>query len=280
MKYNSLKNKYGQWALVTGASSGIGEAFAHIFASIGINTLLVSNEEDTLQKVCDTIEHTFNTQAIAVHGDLTDRKFLEELTKKSADYSPGIIVNNAGFGIMGYLIQHDYDDYIKMLQVDEEAVLFLTHHFCRDFYTKGRKGAIINVSSANADFNRGIPFSSVYSSSKSMVKYLSEAVYYEMKPFGIDLLNVSPGPTKTSFQEKANTNTLIFCETPENVVHKSLRALGKKPSVTTNFYTKLMLTTYKALPLSKHKKMDIRAFIFGRLLGKRKHITLDGLPRG
>ncbi len=272
---NRLKEKYGDWALVTGASSGIGEGFAHYLAGAGINTFIVSDERKELLAVKKEISAGYGTEVVDIAGDLSDERFLHKLVRLVSKKSPGIIVNSAGYGLMGYFIQHDIEEYQKMLKVDEEAVVFLTHHFCSDFYDNKRPGAIINISSANADFYRGIPFSALYSSSKSMIRNLSEGVYYEMRPFGIDVLNVSPGPTKTSFQEKANTNTLFFCESPMNVARKSFKCLGKKPSVITNPYTKTILRIYRLLPLPGSVKIGIRAWIYQNVLGKKEHINLN-----
>jgi short-subunit dehydrogenase len=278
MKTGTVK-KYGDWALITGASSGIGEAFARYLAGFGFNTILISNEETILKKVCGEIENIHRTRTIALPGDLSDQRFLEQIVQVSQSYHPGIIVNSAGYGLMGYFIQHSFEDYHRMSQVNDEAALFLTHFFCKEFYIRRAKGAIINISSANADFYRGIPFSSVYSALKSMIKNISEGVYYEMKPFGIDIISVSPGPTKTSFQQKANTNTLSFCETPGNVVKKTFKYLGKKPAIMTNNYTKLIIMIYRLLPLSQHGKMAIRAWIFKNILGKKECINLDNITR-
>jgi short-subunit dehydrogenase len=274
MKKDYLKGKYGDWALITGASSGIGKEFATCFSKLGIKTLVTSNEKEALQDVASTIIDTYGTQCIPVYGDLSQSAFLEKLVQTSAKHEPGIIVNNAGYGMMGYFIQHTFDDYRKLLKVNEETVLYLTHYFCHRLHTQKRKGAIINIASANADFFRGIPFSAVYSASKSFIKNFTEAAYFEMKPFGIDMLSVSPGPTKTSFQNKAKTNTLSFAESPANVVQKSLKALGKKPSIITNKYTKLLIVLYHLFPMPGPFKTKFRAWLYRSVLGKKELIHL------
>ncbi|MBN1648328.1 MAG: SDR family NAD(P)-dependent oxidoreductase [Spirochaetales bacterium] len=279
MKRNRLMEKYGNWALITGASAGIGKAFACILSSLGINTMLLSDDGPALKETALFLEKKYAIKTIILNIDLSSADYMKEIQKAAETVKPGIIINNAGYGLMGYFLQHTFDEYKHMLSVDEEAVLHLTYHFCRQFYIENRRAAIINVSSANAEFYRGIPFSAVYSASKSFIKNISEAIYHEMKPFGIDVLNVAPGPTKTSFQEKANTNTLSFAESPENVVRRSLSSLGKKPSVTTNRKTLLILAIYHLLPLPASWKTRFRAWIFRTRLGKKNNINLDAVRK-
>jgi uncharacterized protein len=267
----AAREAYGDKALVTGASSGIGEAFATLFARSGIAPYMVSDEAEALEAVRAAIVAETGVAAVAIPGDLADAVFRESLAERCSD--AGILVNCAGFGILGYFVQYGWERYRRMLEVDEEAVLHLSHRFCRRFYDEDRRGAIINVSSANADFLRGAPFSAVYSASKSMINNFTEAVAHEMRPLGVDLINVSPGPTRTSFQAKANTKTLSFAESPESVAIKAMRYLGRRGTLITNPATRAILRTYHFLPLPEGLKIRFRAFVFRRVLGKAESIA-------
>lgn len=276
---SELSERYGSCALITGASSGIGLAFARYLALREFRVIMVSDEEKRLRELKDEMVREHQADVIILPGDLADRKFLKRMIAFSAKHDPGIIVNNAGYGVMGYFIQHDFATYERMLAVDETAMIFLTHHYARDFYTRRRKGAIINITSANNYFLKGIPFSSVYSASKNMVKNITEAISYELRPFGIDVLNVSPGPTDTGFQDKAGTNRLFWCESPMNVVERAFKNCGKKPSIMTNPYTRAGVALYKLLPLPESVKMGMRAKFFRDILGKKELSTLDNVKK-
>ncbi|HPG51723.1 MAG TPA: SDR family NAD(P)-dependent oxidoreductase [Spirochaetota bacterium] len=274
-----LRERYGNCVLVTGASSGIGLAFAHYLATRGFRIIMVSDEGKKLHEIMTELKRTTPADIHILPGDLADRKFLHRITAACRKYDPGIIINNAGYGVMGYYIQHDFEEYERMLAVDETAMIYLTHHFAREFYIHNRKGAIINITSANNYFLKGIPFSSVYSASKNMVKNVTEAICYELKPYGIDVINVSPGPTDTGFQDKAGTNRLFWCESPMNVVEQSFKYLGRKSSILTNPYTRAGLALYRLLPLPASVKTGLRAKFFRDILGKKEHSSLDGVKK-
>ena len=105
MRY--LQEKYGGWALVTGASAGIGEAFARYIAAAGMNVILVARRKEKLEKLAEEIQTANNVRALPVPLDLTDDDFLEKLTEKIADREIGLLVNNAGFGSVGLYTQND-----------------------------------------------------------------------------------------------------------------------------------------------------------------------------
>jgi uncharacterized protein len=277
VKPGELAARYGKTALVTGASSGIGEAFARVLAESGLDLVVVSDECEALERLAAELKASCGVRVLVRAGDLTDKAFLDRLRGLPADWEPGILVNCAGAGLMGYFIQHPFEDFERLLLLDEAAPLELTHGFCRDRYIKGKKGAVINVSSANSDFHAGIPFSAVYSASKSMLRYVTEGVHHEMKPYGVDLISVSPGPTRTAFQEKAGTNTLWFCETARSVAEKTIKALGHKSSISTNPWTRLILALYRIAPVAAKEKTRFRAFVFRKVLGKEENCTLKGL---
>jgi short-subunit dehydrogenase len=277
MRKGDLAARYGKTALVTGASSGIGEAFARLLSEAGLDIIAVSNEEEALNRLAGELKKSNGARVLPLAGDLTEKPFLKRLEKIEAEWEPGILVNCAGAGLMGYFIQHPFESFESLLRLDEAAPLELMHRFCLNWYKRGKRGAVINVSSANSDFHSGIPFSAVYSASKSMLRYVTEGVHHEMKSFGIDLISVSPGPTRTAFQEKAGTNTLWFCETARSVAEKTIKALGLRASISTNPWTRLILALYRLTPATPRAKMRFRAYVFRKVLGKEENCTLDGV---
>ncbi len=277
MRPGELVPRYGKTALVTGASSGIGAAFARRLAGAGIDVIAVSDEGPALKRLAEELESQHGVEAVAVRGDLTEKAFLARISAMAFERRTGLLVNSAGAGLMGYFVQHDYARFERLLRLDESAPLELTHGFCREWLGRAARGAVINVSSANSDFHAGIPFSAVYSASKSMVRYVTEGAHHELKPYGIDLLSVSPGPTRTAFQEKAGTNTLWFCESPESVAEKSIRALGRKASISTNPWTRAIIAAYRLVPATSNAKRRFRAYVFKNVLGKESNCTIEGI---
>jgi short-subunit dehydrogenase len=269
---------YDGWAVVTGASSGIGRAFAEHLASIGYDLVLVALEEDALASVARGIRSRSPVQVVTLAGDLADESFRAEVLKATAEIRLGLIVCSAGYGVMGYFIQRPFAEYRAMLAVNDDACLEICHAWLRRWYIDRSRAGLILISSANADANEGVPFSSIYSASKSFLKLVGQALYYEMKPFGIDVLSVSPGPTDTGFQDRAGTKRLFFVESPQSVVTKSLRALGRRSTVTTNPVTRVIVGIHNLVPLES-VRFAMRAFFFKRMLGRAETMTLDGLER-
>lgn len=273
-----LLDKYGPWCLVTGASSGIGLAYTRFLAQSGFNCIIISNELDNLAAVEAEIRTRFKVDVVSLAVELSDNDAVDKIMRAVGSHEVGLVVNNAGYGIMGYFIQHSLEDYFKMIMVNEETTLSMMHIFCKRFFHAKRKGAIINVTSVNANLLDGIPFSAVYSAGKSMLKNITEAVYYEMKPFQIDVLNVAPGPTNTSFQDSADTKRLFFMESPENVVQRSFVKLGKSPNVITNPVSKILVFVHNHILISNRLRTMCRAVFFSRILGKWENIKLPSAP--
>lgn len=274
----NLKNQldtYGNLALITGASSGVGKGFAKILLEAGINCILVSENVEELNATKAELSNLGPNEIITITCDFRNETELTALLNNPLIQSCKIIINCAGIGLMGYFIQHPYKNYEMMLAINVTATLILTHYFCQKFYNEKTKGAIINIGSANAELNYPIPFSAVYSAEKSLIKYMTEAISYEMKPFGIDILAVSCGPVATAFQKKAGTNTLSWCETPEHVAIKAFAALGKRDHVITNTKAKWLIRLFHWLPLSRKFRLKIVSWFFAKVLAKKSQVHLD-----
>lgn len=257
--------------MVTGASSGIGLAYAQSLCSYGFDCVLVAFDDDNeIQDVADQLATQYSVKTLGVNSDIGVESNRNQIIELANSWDTSVLVNCAGYGVMGYFTQHSFASYVDLINTNEIAAIHFCHNFCERMLEAERRGAVINVSSINADFDRGIPFSAVYSSGKSMLRNFTEAIAFELKPYNIDILNVSPGPTRTAFQERAKSKTLWFSETPESVVRKTFSALGRKHSVTTNTFARLFLTTFKLLPLGEALKIRLRALYFRSVLGNSR----------
>jgi short-subunit dehydrogenase len=223
----SLRQRYGEWALVTGASSGIGAAFARAFAREGISCVLTARREDRLQSLADELEksHQVATRVVAV--DLGVPAGADRLAEAVSDLEISILVNNAGFGSAGRFGTQDRDQVRNMVELNCMAPAVLTSSLLPGMCERGR-GALIVVGSIAG--SQPLPLHALYSATKAFDNLLGEALWGELQGSGVDCLSVLPGTTETEFQ--AISGELPHAgETPEAVVAKSLDALGRKPSL-------------------------------------------------
>lgn len=187
-----------EYVLVTGASTGIGFELAKIFASRGYSLILVSSNEKKLCMAKSEIKIKDNVPIITYAIDLSilgnASKLYQEI--KQQNISVSILINNAGYGLVGATEKIDIDKDEKMMILNTISLVELTKYFIADMYKQG-KGKILNVSSKGA-FQPG-PYTSTYFASKSFVLSYSRAIRYEAKKKGISISVLCPGATKTNF---------------------------------------------------------------------------------
>jgi short-subunit dehydrogenase len=213
--------------LITGASSGIGEAFARRLAAEGHNLVLVARSEKALHELCDELmlEHKITAHYAVL--DLSefgaDRKLIEETERHG--FEVDWLINNAGFGSGGDFSKLEIDRELQMIKLNISALVALTH--CYLLKMRERKsGTIINVSSA-AGF-QPLPFMATYAATKAFVTSFSEAIAEENRIFGIKVLALCPGSTKTNFFAASKIDRPIKVkgqQTSEQVVDTALKAV-------------------------------------------------------
>lgn len=223
---NEFYEKYGPWALVTGASSGIGEEFCKQLAALGFNLVIVARRMDRLTRTANELMATHAITVKVVPVDLSLPDFMQEIEDGTASLDVGLLVNCAGFALTGDFLGHDIEEELSLLHVNCRAPLMLNHHFGRKMIQQ-KKGGIINVSSAAAFMP--IPSWTLYSASKIYTLYLSEGLWFELKRSHVDVLALCPGSTRTEFSKVAGTSMEGMQVTP--VVALALKNLGKKVSV-------------------------------------------------
>ncbi len=216
-------------ALITGASSGIGAAFAEALAARGMNLILVARSGDRLQDLARRLEQTAGVQAIAIAQDLTEPNAATKLaqTLDAQGLQVDWLINNAGFGDYGPFAERDRQRQLAMVQLNVLSLVDLTHQFLPAMRER-RSGTIVNVSSI-AGF-QPLPYLSVYAATKSFVLSFSGALWAENKPYGVRVLALCPGPTETQFFDAAKfpdsfqaANSKLA--TVEEVVQAALKGL-------------------------------------------------------
>ena len=241
----NIKNRYGEWALVTGASAGIGRSFAGALAKEGVNLILAARREEELNKLKKEIESETKVTVVPVTVDLSRDDFLDVIVKKSDNRPVDILVNNAGFGTSGPFHEINGDKEVAMIKVNCIAPVVLTRHYLPGMLKKN-KGAVIFLSSVAA--NQPSPMGITYAATKVFDDFIGEALHYEVRKTGVDVLTVKPGVTATEFQMVADYNEFKKFRTGEDVVRTALKSLGRKRVVTDGFGNKLMGLSASLLP--------------------------------
>jgi len=218
--------------LITGASSGIGEAFARKLAKRGRNVLLVARSEDKLIALCNELGRLSGIRAQYIVMDLTESdaavRLIEETNKR--DLQIEMLVNNAGFGSMGDFAKLDLATELEIIDLNVKSLVELTHRFLAPMRER-RQGTIINVASTAAF--QGVPFMATYAATKAFVLSFSEAIGEENRPHGIRVLALCPGVTDTNFfaASKIDRPPMRTVQTPEEVVSAALRGLARGKNV-------------------------------------------------
>jgi short-subunit dehydrogenase len=214
--------------LITGASSGIGEAFARKLASQGDNVLLVARTESRLATLCNELGRASNVNAQFVALDLTEKgspaNLFEETKRRELEVD--LLINNAGFGSMGDFVQLDIERELEMIDLNIKALVALTHLFLKPMRERGG-GSIINVAST-AGF-QPVPYMTTYAATKAFVLSFSDALWEENRAHGIKIMALCPGVTDTNFFSASEMERppMRISQTPEQVVNTALKGLKR-----------------------------------------------------
>jgi uncharacterized protein len=239
-----LRNKYGEWALVTGATSGIGLELTGQLAASGFNIIINSRNEASLIQLRNQLETAYKIKTVVVAADLSTEHGIEMLIAISKSYPVGLFIMCAGFGTSGLLLQSNFDEEMNMLRLNCEAVLKLTHHYAKLFAGQ-KRGGIVLMSSIVAF--QGVPYAAHYAATKAYVQSLAEALAIELKPTGVDVLAAAPGPVKGNFETRANMKMNLSMEAKQVAV-PILKALGRRKDVWPGFLSKLLIGSLSTAP--------------------------------
>ncbi len=228
--------------LITGASSGIGAAFARRLAALGRNVFLVARSEDKLITLCNELGRISNIRAQYLATDLSKfdsaLNLVEETKKRGLNIDT--LINNAGFGSMGDFAKLDIARELNMIDLNIKALVELTYRFLVPM-RELKQGTIINVAST-AGF-QPVPFMATYAASKAFVLSFSEALWEENRAHGIHVMALCPGVTETNFFEAAQVDhpPMRTAQTAEDVVATALRGLARQKSHVVSGWTNLLM---------------------------------------
>lgn len=240
----------GEYVLITGASSGIGKAFANEYAKKGKNLILVARNKEKLDNLKNGLTGKYNVDVKVIQLDLSIQDSANKLFEsiKKEEIFVDTLINNAGFGLKGNLLSYSVEDYYEMMNLNMITLTGLTHMFLEPMIKNG-KGIIINVGSLVSFMSA--PYNVVYSATKAFVLSFTEGLYYEYKDKGVQFVAICPGATNTCFFDKAGKSKASGgkLREPEQVVETALKGLKKnKPFVVDGPKTKFTVLLSKLLP--------------------------------
>ncbi len=193
----------GQWALVTGASSGIGQAMARELAAGGAKLVLTARRADRLQAFAAELSTEFSTEVEIFAADLEKPEAPAEILEftNSKSINPALLVNNAGFGIFGEFREMDLARQLAMIQVNCSAVVAMTSLYLPAMIARGSGDVLIVASTASF---QAVPYQTAYAATKAFDLIFAEGIAEEVKRFGVRVCALCPGQTKSEFHEIAN----------------------------------------------------------------------------
>jgi short-subunit dehydrogenase len=251
------------YALVTGASSGIGACFARALAARGHNLVLVARSTSKLQELVRHLASACSVHAEPTSLDLSEAGAATRLaaTLRERGLAIDLLVNNAGFGARGRFWELPLDRQAAMLRLNVQAVVELTHLLLPPMI-EARRGAIITVSST-AGF-QAVPYTSVYGATKAFLTSFSEGLAEELRPYGITVVTLCPGGTRTNFHVASNYGRPPLpggMQNPEAVVRAALAALDRGGgTVVPGVMNKLALVSQRLIPRRLVAKVTARIF--------------------
>jgi uncharacterized protein len=241
-------------AMITGASEGIGRAFARRLASDGFTVTATARNEKRLQALISELGEGQHAYQVA---DLSTVEGVAKITGMLTAGRYNLLINNAGFGLFGAFFKAELSEIESMMRLNCDALVALSHAFLQQAESGD---ALVNVSSALAFMP--MPSGGTYAATKAFVTSFTESLWYEQKNRGIYVMGLCPGVTATHFHERAggdetNRPPAAITQTPDEVVETALQALAKreKPTVVSGVKNKLATNLTRMLPRKGILKM-------------------------
>lgn len=232
----SMVHRYGPWAVVTGASDGIGREFARRLASSGLHLVLVARRADALERLAAELHQEHGVEAQAVVADLTEASAVDAVLDVTRTLDVGLLVAAAGYGTSGRFLTLPLTAELEMIDVNCRAVTALSHGFAERFAQRGR-GGIVLLSSLLAF--QGVARAATYAATKAYIQSLAEALRLELAPDGVDVIAAAPGPTHSGFAARARMS-MARATSPAVVARETLASLGRRGTVRPGWLSKLL----------------------------------------
>jgi short-subunit dehydrogenase len=254
--------RYGPWAVVTGASDGIGREIARALAERGSRLVLVARRKEALEGLRDELLDQYGTESLVLPLDLADPRAAKALDATTGHLDVGLFVAAAGFGTSGAFLDARLDDELDMIALNCAAVTAQAHLFARRLAARGR-GGILLLSSLVAF--QGVARAATYAATKAFVQSLAEGLAIELAPLGVDVLASAPGPVRSGFERRADMK-MGFSLPARSVARPTLDALGRRTTVRPGWLSKLLELSLSFLP--RWGRVRVMSLVMG---GMTKH---------
>lgn len=259
---SALRRQFGPTALVTGASDGIGRAFARRLAQEVFDLILVARRDDALQALALDLSGSFGADVRVLAMDLSDPGAVSRLLAETDGAPVGLVVAAAGFGSIGPFLHRDVDSEINMVDLNCRSVVELSYGFGQRMADQGRGGIVLFGSLVGF---QGAPLSATYAATKGFVQSFAEGLRAELRPLGISVLAVAPGPVGTGFAGRAGMQ-MGQSATPQSVARSALASLARGGTVRPGALAKFLGWSLAMLP--RWGRVRVMGLIMKGMLGK------------
>jgi short-subunit dehydrogenase len=250
-----FRARYGPWAVVAGASTGLGAEFARQLAGRGLNVLLLARRKDVTEQLAAELSAAHKVEARAAAVDLGAPDLLQQLRAATGGLEVGLVVYNAAQSLIGPFLEQTLEEKLRIVDVNCRGPLVVADELGRQMAARGRGGIVIMASLAAA---QGSPLVATYAASKAFDLVLAEGLWDELAPRGVDVIACRAGATRTPNYEAAKPMTKVPMMEVGPVVTQALDALGKRPSTVPGFINQLANV------------------VMGRLMSRRAAVRLMG----
>ncbi|MBL6734653.1 MAG: SDR family NAD(P)-dependent oxidoreductase [Shewanellaceae bacterium] len=221
---NKLRSRYGEWALITGASEGIGLACAEALAALQFNLVLVARRGERLEEIAAPLRQQHGIDVQVKPLDLSMLANNQLLCREVESLDIGLVVTSAGFGTSGEFVENTWTAEMNMIELNCISSAFLAHHFGQRFKQQQRGGLVLLSSIVSL---QGIAYIGNYAATKAYIQSLGEALYAELKPYHVDVLTCAPGPVATGFAKRAGIE-MSFAATSKVTAAGIVSALARR----------------------------------------------------
>ena len=251
----TFKDKYGPWALVAGASVGLGAAFAAELARRGLNVVLVARRAEALDALAGRLRGAFSVEVRTVAADLGDASAATLCSQLAAELEIGLCVYNAAYSKIGPFLDGSLEDHLRTVDVNCRGPVALSLALGRPMAQRKRGGIILMSSLAGS---QGTPMVVTYGATKAFNLVLAEGLWDELRGHGVDVLACRAGATRTPGFEASQPTGKTPIMDPEPVVRQALDALGGGPSMVPGVFNRFV------------------AVVMGRMLPRRVAVRIMG----
>lgn len=230
------KEQYGPWALIAGASAGIGEAWAWAAAERGLSVILVARRAGPLKRLARAIAERHGVEARSIPLDLSRDDAAALLARRTRGLEIGLVICNAAHIAVDPFLDRAAEEHLKALSVNARTPLLLAHHYGAAMVRRGRGGMVFMASlSASLGTARVVQ----YAATKAWNRVFAEGLWYEWRRQGVDALACVSGTVDTPGMRSSRPTSMLGAQRAEDVVRESIRALGRRPSFIPGFMNRI-----------------------------------------